>query len=100
MGITGDDRPYAGTPVNADYIIPPEQWKNYTKTMAMVYCDAFASINRPVLFNLDNPGKLLRGHTKHLLGILFSFFFSPFPFIFSPNNKFSFDAAHKRLQRH
>lgn len=84
MGITGDDRPYAGTPVNADYIITPEQWKNYTKTMAMVYCDAFASINRPVLFNLDNPGKLLWEHTKHLLGFLFSFFFPPFPFVFSP----------------
>ena len=56
FGITGDDRPWNGVPVKPGQVISPQQWKNYTRAMAMVYCDAFSEVELPVLYNLENPG--------------------------------------------
>ena len=56
FGITGDDRPWNGVPINPAYWITDVQWKNYTRHMALYFCKAFTAIHMPVLFNLKNPG--------------------------------------------
>jgi hypothetical protein len=55
-GITGDDRPWNGNPIDPHYWITDAEWRAYTRKMAAVYCAAFSSINVRVLFNLENPG--------------------------------------------
>lgn len=56
LGITGDDRPWAATPINKSYVITDSEWTNYTRVMSQAYCAAFTKTGRRVLFNLENPG--------------------------------------------
>jgi hypothetical protein len=56
LGITGDDRPWNGNPINPQHRITDPEWTNYTRAMSLVYCAAFTSVDIRVLFNLENPG--------------------------------------------
>ena len=56
LGITGDDRPWNGDPIEPRYWITDPEWTNYTRTMSLEYCAAFAAVGVRVLFNLENPG--------------------------------------------
>lgn len=55
FGITGDDRPWAGTPLNSSLEISPADWRNYTRTFARRYIAAFTGTDFALLFNLENP---------------------------------------------
>lgn len=55
-GITGDDRPWDGVPINRSLSINDADWKVYSRKMAMIACTSFAAAGIPVLFNIDNPG--------------------------------------------
>ena len=56
LGITGDDRPWNGNPINPRYWITDPAWTNYTRKMSLDYCAAFTAAGTRVLFNLENPG--------------------------------------------
>jgi hypothetical protein len=56
LGITGDDRPWNGVPINPAYVISDAEWTNYTRRMALAYCAAFTAVDTRVLYNLENPG--------------------------------------------
>eukprot|EP00937_MAST-01D_sp_MAST-1D-sp2_P002452 g2452.t1 len=57
FGITGDDRPWNGVPVEAQYRISDAQWANYTRTFALdVFCAEYHNTSIGLLVNLDNPG--------------------------------------------
>jgi hypothetical protein len=55
-GITGDDRPWNGNPIEPRFFITDAEWNAYTRKMAAIYCAAFSSVNVRVLYNLENPG--------------------------------------------
>ena len=52
-GITGDDRPWNGNPIDPRHFITDAEWNAYTRKMAGVYCAAFSSVNVRVLFNVS-----------------------------------------------
>ena len=56
LGITGDDRPWNGVPINPELWISDAAWQRYTHAMARAYCAAFGTAGMRVLFNLENPG--------------------------------------------
>jgi hypothetical protein len=56
LGITGDDRPWNGNPIDPKYWITDAEWTAYTRKMSLAYCAAFTSVDTRVLFNLENPG--------------------------------------------
>jgi len=58
IGITGDDRPWNGIPVESEYVISDAQWANYTRTFALdVFCAAYRNSSTGLLINLNNPGR-------------------------------------------
>ena len=57
LGITGDDRPWAGVPVDPRFRISAAQWANYTRTFALdVFCPEYRNTSIGLLVNLDNAG--------------------------------------------
>ena len=56
LGITGDDRPWNGNPIDPKLWITDAQWTAYTRKMSLEYCAAFSAVGMRVLFNLENPG--------------------------------------------
>eukprot|EP00756_Hemistasia_phaeocysticola_P062336 Hpha_TRINITY_DN5775_c0_g1::TRINITY_DN5775_c0_g1_i3::g.147594::m.147594 len=56
-GITGDDRPWNGVPINPSFVISDAEWVEYVRTMALQTCPIFADKGLSVLFNLENPGR-------------------------------------------
>lgn len=43
-------------PINRSLVITDQEWKVYSRKMALIACSSFAAVELPVLFNLDNPG--------------------------------------------
>jgi hypothetical protein len=55
LGITGDSRPWKGSPVNKSQDISYPQWAQYSRTMLEVFVDAFLPTKISVVANVDNP---------------------------------------------
>ena len=55
LGITGDSRPWKGSPVNKSQDISSSQWEQYSRTMLEVFVDAFVPTGIPIVANVDNP---------------------------------------------
>ena len=63
LGITGDDRPWNGNPINPRYWITDPAWTNYTRKMSLDYCAAFTARHaRPV-----QPREPRRGRPRRRL---------------------------------
>ena len=55
LGITGDSRPWKGSPVNKSQDISYAQWEQYSRTMLEVFVEAFLPTEIPIVANVDNP---------------------------------------------
>ena len=55
LGITGDSRPWKGSPVNKSQEISYSQWEQYSRTMLEVFVEAFVPTEIPIVANVDNP---------------------------------------------
>ena len=56
LGITGDSRPWKGSPVHKNQDISYSQWKQYNRKMLGIFVDAFLPTGISIVANVDNPG--------------------------------------------